>query len=250
MTIISFIKKYSLLSISTTNTDWVDTIVTDQNRPLYRKIYRIGNYLMLFSILSVFALLVYNIFNPVDLESIFVTPISTYGLFIGMFIGLLFHEIGHAISAKVYKQHIRRIGVVLLFSILPIGAYVDTIGRNKLDILSAGILHNYIMIIISLILEFIIPTGFFLTIAIVNIVIILENSIPLFITDGSKYIKKQSQKHDIELFIGCILSISLLIIGYIYINIFTNIYYYIGIGLLLLGLLWSYESYTSYSNYK
>lgn len=111
-----------------------------------------------------------------------------YGL---IFFSLVFHEIGHLVAGLAYGYEVRNIGILLL-GILPTGAYVayddkkDASKTEKIQLALAGIEANLLLAGICMMIATQYPPLYMLmsSIANINVVFALVNSIPSFGLDG------------------------------------------------------------------
>lgn len=146
-------------------------------------------------------------------------PISaTFIIFITLFISAFVHEFAHAIMGFRENYTVNEWGMILLFGFIPIGAYVDIPSDeikngyiwSSIRILSAGILANYILIIVMtlfvIILDISLINGFMYYFGILpnvpsiesitfiesfsfwilflNINLVIVNSLPIYGIDG------------------------------------------------------------------
>ncbi len=129
------------------------------------------------------------------------------GVIIGLIIGLICHEAGHAIAGLAYGARLFEAGVLLRLLVMP-GAYVmldDGPVKKKLrkvQIYAAGVEMNLLLTGISLILSVVFDklSGLFWGAAMVNLLLGLLNALIVNPLDGSQIINVLLGKKDLVAF--------------------------------------------------
>lgn len=153
-----------------------------------RKIAFALNFLLMISFLPVFVFGLSFLLNYSTQLNIQGFEIITGSIF-GMLVGLLLHEVGHALAAAGYKAHLFEAGLIIG---LTSGAYValdyDNIKRRcrRIQILGAGVEMNLLLTGVSCILSVFIysQSSFFFAIAWVNFVLAVINMLCISGLDG------------------------------------------------------------------
>lgn len=153
-----------------------------------RTIAFILNFLLMISFLPVFVLGV-SVLSHNATQLNFDGFGTITGSIFGILIGLVLHEIGHALAAAGYNAHLFEVGIIVG---LVSGAYValdyDNIKRRfrRIQILGAGIEMNLLLTGVSCILSILIYSlsAFFFAIAWVNFVLAVINMLCISGLDG------------------------------------------------------------------
>lgn len=153
-----------------------------------RKIAFALNFLLMISFLPVFVFGLSFLFNNSTQLNIQGFEIITGSIF-GMLVGLLLHEVGHALAAAGYNAHLFEAGLIIG---LASGAYValdyDNIKRRfrRIQILAAGIEINLFLAGVSCIFSILIysMSSFFFAIAWVNFALAVINMLCISGLDG------------------------------------------------------------------
>ena len=113
------------------------------------------------------------------------------GIFVGMFIGSIVHEVSHLLVGLYYdpKEH-HEIDFSLLFYFIPSLCYVTRDKQRKSELetkmMISGILANALFSGLFMIAGFIFRSNFMLGIGLANNLAIFDNLFPLFFSDGRK----------------------------------------------------------------
>ena len=159
-----------------------------------RKIAFALNFLLMISFLPVFVFGLSFLFNNSTQLNIQGFEIITGSIF-GMLVGLLLHEVGHALAAAGYKAHLFEAGLIVgLMS----GAYValdyDNIKKRfrRIQILAAGIEINLFLAGVSCIFSILIysMSSFFFAIAWANFALAVINMLCISGVDGASIIEE------------------------------------------------------------
>lgn len=102
---------------------------------------------------------------------------------IGLLIGMVVHEMGHAILCRVGDIDVKSTGVIF-GALIPLGAFVEpdedsveeASAKKRIRMYAAGIMNNYAVFAVSLILLFIISTSFISPISGIGISAVIDNS--------------------------------------------------------------------------
>ena len=117
------------------------------------------------------------------------------GIYVGVFLGLILHECGHAVAALAYNAHLFDCGI--LFGIMP-GAFVEIDDKylkstlKKVQIGAAGIEMNLFISGASMIFMCLFRSvlSLFAGVAIINLVLALINLLPIIGVDGLEIVDK------------------------------------------------------------
>ena len=117
------------------------------------------------------------------------------GIYVGVFLGLILHECGHAVAALAYNAHLFDCGI--LFGIMP-GAFVEIDDKHlksvlkKVQIGAAGIEMNLFVSGVSMIFMCLFRSvlSLFAGVAIINLVLALINLLPIIGVDGLEIVDK------------------------------------------------------------
>lgn len=153
-----------------------------------RKIAFILNFLLMISFLPVFVFGVSVLFSNAAHLNLDGFGIITGSIF-GMIIGLILHEIGHALAAAGYNARLFEVGIIIG---LVSGAYValdyNKVKRRfrRVQILSAGIEMNLLLTGVSCILSILIYSlsSFFFAVALANFILAVINMLCISGSDG------------------------------------------------------------------
>lgn len=159
-----------------------------------RKIAFALNFLLMISFLPVFVFGLSFLFNNSTQLNIQGFEIITGSIF-GMLVGLLLHEVGHALAAAGYNAHLFEAGLIIG---LASGAYValdyDNIKKRfrRIQILAAGIEINLFLAGVSCIFSMLIysMSSFFFAIAWVNFALAVINMLCISGLDGASIIEE------------------------------------------------------------
>lgn len=150
--------------------------------PRVTKKMRLISYLLnALLLISFIPLLVFSIFYFVNYVNDINTDYIITGSFVGIFVGIFLHEMGHMIACLAYGGQVFEVGVLLQFFIP--GAYVLMSEENikermkRIQVSAAGIEMNLLLVAICVILS--VPfeelSGFFLSAAINNLLLAFLN---------------------------------------------------------------------------
>lgn len=146
------------------------------------------NAILLSSFLPVFAVGVYCFLNNIYTHDISYLPFY-FGTIIGLIIGMVLHEAGHAISGLAYGAKVFEAGLMIG---IPIGAYVMLDERNvksrlrRCQILASGVEMNFLLCGIGFIFSSLIPftSDFFYGFAFDNLILGVINLLLINGLDG------------------------------------------------------------------
>lgn len=140
-------------------------------------------------------------------------------IIIALLIAMMVHEFGHGIAARTSDIDVQEIGLGFLFWFIPVAAYVeipkDNIReapvRDALRILSAGVMNNYVLTVISLLFAYMLDISVLeITLNMVNLQLsnlsiingvvywsfflnlnlALFNTLPIYGLDGGEFVKR------------------------------------------------------------
>lgn len=155
---------------------------------------RLLNFLLMISFVPIFIVGLYavrDIYKLIDQNDFS----YLLGLYIGIALGVIFHEYGHAIAGLGYNAHIFTCGIII--GITP-GAYVEIYDEHiksslkKAQISGAGIEINLLLCGISMICMYLFNSALSLFggIAFSNLLLASVNLLPIIGVDGSQIINK------------------------------------------------------------
>ena len=159
-----------------------------------KKVSRILNLLLMINFLPVFIVgLIFakDLYYTIDNTS----WLYIIGNYVGVFLGLILHECGHAVAALAYNAHLFDCGILL--GIMP-GAFVEIDDEHlkstlkKVQISAAGIEMNLLISGASMIFMcfFRSVLSLFAGVAIINLVLALINLLPIIGVDGLEIVDK------------------------------------------------------------
>ena len=127
---------------------------------------------------------------PINLNILFLLLLFFLSVpyFVAIFISILLHEIGHAYMAVRYGYKVDNIEIGLFFG--QANMDIDSIREGHLiNIAIAGPCVNFILMIISFILQISFPCMFFNAMCITNFLLFITNIIPIFPLDGGRILR-------------------------------------------------------------
>ncbi len=124
-------------------------------------------------------------------DGLWLNDASFFLFYVFFAVSVLLHEVGHLVSAVNAGYSVTEVGL-LLFTVLPVGAYVayhpkeDETDREKLELSLAGILFNLLLTGIFCLLAVLFPMldFTFSTVALSNFLLVLVNILPNAGLDG------------------------------------------------------------------
>lgn len=154
----------------------------------YRKICILLNRLLPITAFSIFAVAVWLKLQSTSITNFDLNAWVCFSLFS---LSVLLHEVGHLIAGLAYDFNIRELGVQLL-GVLPVGAYIahedksNVPKKNLLQFALAGIEINLLLTGVFLLLSmaYYPLSQTFITLAIINLNLVVINSLPARGLDG------------------------------------------------------------------
>lgn len=108
-------------------------------------------------------------------------------MFINILIGVLLHEIAHIYVAKKLNYRVGSITIDILYGSAEVGHISDH--KDSILVSAAGPVSNLLLLLLSSILNYLVPNSFFETMIEVNFFLFLFNILPIYPLDGGRITK-------------------------------------------------------------